>query len=102
MPTLLGLLGNEEPYFAFGRDIFGEHESEPISINYDSNMFQAITADYLILFDEHKVVAVYAKDDVKHQHNLLGTVDVSSIERRLKANIQSYYSHIEAKKYIVE
>jgi hypothetical protein len=65
-------------------------------------MFQAITADYLILFDEHKVVAVYAKDDVKHQHNLLGQVDVSSIERRLKAMIQSYYSRIEAMNYLVE
>ena len=73
-----------------------------MSVSYDNNMFQAITADYLILFDEHKVVAVYAKDDIKHQHNLLGSVDVSSIERRLKANIQSYYSHIEAKKYVVE
>ena len=102
MPTLLGLLGNEEPYLAFGRDLFGEHESEPISVSYDNNMFQAITADYLILFDEHKVIAVYAKDDVKHQHNLLGSVDVSSIERRMKAMIQSYYSRIEAKNYLVE
>ena len=65
-------------------------------------MFQAITADYLILFYEHKVVAVYAKDDVKHQNNLLGTVDVSSIERRMKAMIQSYYSRIEAKNYLVK
>jgi hypothetical protein len=48
------------------------------------------------------VVAVYSKDDVKHQHNLLGQVDVSSIERRLKAKIQSYYSRIEAKNYLVK
>ena len=102
MPTLLGLLGNDEPYFAFGRDIFGEHEAEPISVSYDNNMFQAITAQHLILFDENQVVAVYALDDVRHEHNLKDEIDTSSIERRLKANIQSYYSHIEAKNYIAE
>ncbi|MBR5281885.1 MAG: sulfatase-like hydrolase/transferase [Alistipes sp.] len=102
MPTLLGLLGNDEPYFAFGRDIFGEHEAEPISVSYDNNMFQAITAQHLILFDENQVVAVYALDDIRHEHNLKDEIDTSSIERRLKANIQSYYSHIETKNYIVE
>lgn len=102
MPTLLGLMGNDEPYFAFGRDIFGEHESEPISVSYNNNMFQAITAEHLILFDERQIVAVYALDDIRHEYNLKDEIDTSSIERRLKANIQSYYSHIEAKNYIVE
>ena len=101
MPTLLGLMGNDEPYFAFGRDIFGEHEAEPISVSYDNNMFQAITAQHLILFDENQLVAVYALDDIRHEHNLKDEIDTSSIERRLKANIQSYYSRIEAKNYIV-
>lgn len=101
MPTLLGLLGNEEPYFAFGRDIFGEVEAEPISVSYDNNMFQAITVEHLVLFDEHRVVAVYSKDDIRHENNLLGKVDVSDIERRMKAMIQSYYSRIEAKDYLV-
>lgn len=102
MPTLLGLMGNDEPYFAFGRDIFGEHDAEPISVSYDNNMFQAITAEHLILFDEHQVVAVYAHDDIRHEYNLKNEIDTSSIERRLKANIQSYYSHIEQKNYIIK
>ena len=102
MPTLLGLMGNDEPYFAFGRDIFGEHESEPISVSYDNNMFQAITAEYLVLFDEHQIVAVYALDDVRHEHNLKDEVDTTSIEQSLKANIQSYYSHIENKDYTIK
>ena len=101
MPTLLGLMGNDEPYFAFGRDIFGEHESEPISVSYNNNMFQAITAEHLILFDERQIVAVYALDDMRHEYNLKDEIDTSSIERRLKANIQSYYSHIEQKNYII-
>ena len=31
MPTLLGLMGNREPYFAFGRDLFGEQTPEGAS-----------------------------------------------------------------------
>ena len=102
MPTLLGLLGNTEPYFAFGRDIFGEAEAEPIAVSYDNNMFQAITAEHLVLFDEKQIIAVYAKDDVRHEHNLMDEIDTDSIQRRMKAMIQSYYSRIEAKNYVVE
>ena len=101
MPTLLGLMGNSEPYFAFGRDVFGEFSQTPISVNYDNNVFQAITQDYLIQFDEKNVTGVYAVDDITHEHNLLNQVDVTSIERNLKALIQSYYSRIEQKNYIV-
>jgi phosphoglycerol transferase MdoB-like AlkP superfamily enzyme len=102
MPTLLGLLGNTEPYFAFGRDIFGEAEAEPISVSYDNNMFQAITAEHLVLFNEKQIIAVYAKDDVRHEHNLMDEIDTDSIQRRMKAMIQSYYSRIEAKDYVIE
>jgi phosphoglycerol transferase MdoB-like AlkP superfamily enzyme len=102
MPTLLGLLGNEEPYFAFGRDIFNECDSEPMSVSYANNQFQAITSKHLILFDEKQIIAVYANNDFKHEHNLLGQVDVSAVEKRLKAMIQSYYSRIETKDYLIQ
>jgi hypothetical protein len=94
-------MGNSEPYFAFGRDVFGEFSQTPISVNYDNNVFQAITQDYLIQFDEKNVTGVYAVDDITHEHNLLNQVDVTSIERNLKALIQSYYSRIEQKNYLV-
>ena len=101
MPTLLGLMGHSEPYFAFGRDIFNEYVDEPISMNYDNNAFQAITAQHLLRFDEKTTTGVYAIDDVMHEHNLLPTVDVAPIEQRIKAMIQSYYSRVEQKDYLV-
>ena len=101
MPTLLGLMGNTEPYFAFGRDIFGEHSDEPFAINYDNNAFQAITREDLIRFDEKQVTGVYEIGDVMHERDLRPTRNTEAIEREIKALIQSYYSRIEQKNYIV-
>ena len=102
MPTLLGLMGYAEPYFAFGRDIFGEYGRTPMAVNYDNNLFQAITQEYLIRFDEKNITAIYSLEDTAHEENLVGKVDVSAIENELKAMIQSYYSRIEQKNYLVE
>ena len=101
MPTLLGLMGHAEPYFAFGRDIFNEHADEPFAINYDNNAFQAITGQHLIRFDEKNTTGVYNISDVMHEHNLSSEVDVEGVEKRVKAMIQSYYSRVEQKDYLV-
>ncbi|MBQ5875777.1 MAG: hypothetical protein IIW60_07890, partial [Alistipes sp.] len=61
-----------------------------------------ITQEYLIRFDEKSITAIYALDDTAHENNLVGKVDVATIERELKAMIQSYYSHIEQKDYLVD
>ena len=102
MPTLLGLLGNEESYFAFGRDIFNEQGSMPMAVNYDNNMFQVITEQDLIIFDEKQVVGVYSVDDVAHEKNRVSQRDVRDVENRLKALIQSYYTRVENKDYLVD
>ena len=101
MPTVLGLMGNEEPYFAFGRDIFAEHSDEPFSLNYDNNVFQAITSEYVVHFDEKQIVGVYRHSDLAKKQNLATEVDLSALEQKIKAMIQSYYSRIEAKDYVV-
>ena len=95
-------MGNAEPYFAFGRDVFGEFGQTPMSVNYDNNLFQAITQDYLIQFDEKSITGIYAVDDISHEHNLVGEVDITEVEQQLKAQIQSYYSRIEQKNYLVD
>jgi phosphoglycerol transferase MdoB-like AlkP superfamily enzyme len=102
MPTMLGLMGYNKPYFAFGRDVFGEHRDIPMAVNYDNNLFQAITKEYLVTFDENEIVGVYAKDDITLSNNLVGEVDMAEVERDLKAFIQSYYARVEAKDYLAD
>lgn len=101
MPTLLGLMGNEQPYFAFGRDIFSEPQRQVMSVNYDNSCFQAITADYMVRFDEQRVIGVFAREDELCEENLVGKVDVTALERELKAMIQSYGERIAAKNYLI-
>lgn len=102
MPTLLGLLGYGRPYFAFGRDLFNEPSAAPAAVNYDNNIYQAITDRYLMRFDEQHIRDIYAVDDVRLENNLAGKVAADDTERYLKALIQSYYSHIENKTYTVD
>jgi phosphoglycerol transferase MdoB-like AlkP superfamily enzyme len=102
MPTMLGLMGYNKPYFAFGRDVFGEHRDIPMAVNYDNNLFQAITKEFLVTFDENEIVGVYAKDDITLSNNLVGEVDMAEVERDLKAFIQSYYARVEAKDYLAD
>jgi phosphoglycerol transferase MdoB-like AlkP superfamily enzyme len=101
MPTLLGLMGNEQPYFAFGRDIFSEPQRQAMSVNYDNSCFQAITADYMVRFDEQRVIGLFAREDELCEENLVGKVDVTALERELKAMIQSYGERIAAKNYLI-
>ncbi len=93
MPTLLGLLGNREPYFAFGRDVLSEQDRDPWAVVYDSE-FRAITDNGYLSLDEGGNSAATGNSQP----------DSLTIQRqnRLKALIQQYYRHIEAKNYTVE
>lgn len=75
MPTLLTLLGNEKPYFAFGRDIFARESAHPRwSITYDGTTSAYDT--------EAGVIRVENND-------------------RLKAFEQQYFEHIERATFVV-
>ena len=73
----------------------------PYAVNYDNNAFQAITGEHLIRFDEKSVTGVYDIKDVMHENNLVGKVPTEGVEQHLKALIQSYYSRVENKNYVV-
>ncbi len=74
-PTLLGLLGNDKPFFAFGRDIFNTESTRPKwSVNY--------------------VGGVMA-------YNNSGQVVTPETSDELKAFEQQYYQHVIDLSYIV-
>lgn len=102
MPTLLGLMGYNEPYFAFGRDIFREPERQPVAVSCNST-FQLIGDEVSIMFDEHRVTEAYAASDRLQQHNIADPSDPTQqeMQRLLQAIIQQYYSHLERKTYLV-
>ena len=87
MPTLLGLLGNREPYFAFGRDVLNEPQRPQWSVSWDG-AFQAVTNDGTIRFDDAQEIPASSGAG-------------NSLLQDFRALVQQYYSHAEKKSYIV-
>ncbi|MEQ8425555.1 MAG: sulfatase-like hydrolase/transferase, partial [Cyclobacteriaceae bacterium] len=92
MPTVLGYLNFDEPYIAYGRDIF-DPTAEPFAFNYSDNVYQLFMGDYLLQFDGKKPVTLY---DFKHDKRLSSNLVaerpdvVAQMERKIKALIQQY------------
>ena len=80
MPTLLGLLNYNKPYFAFGRDLNRDSTLQPFVINYGTNQFQLIQGDTLLVRDNKSLVAAYYyKTDSLLLNNLLAPAGGGSL-----------------------
>ena len=101
MPTLLGLLGYDKPYFSFGRDVFNEPERFSLATSYINEVYQGIADSLTIYFDGEKVISAFAADDIFQENNLLNNREVDAMERNLKAILQSYYQQLKKQQYIV-
>ena len=88
MPTVLGLTGNTEPYFAFGRDVLNEPQRPRWSVSYDGK-FRALTDDGAVVLD----------DSGTEVQECPATPAADSLMQSFRALIQQYYSHIERKSY---
>jgi phosphoglycerol transferase MdoB-like AlkP superfamily enzyme len=100
MPTLLGVLGYDASYFAYGRDVFAA-DGQPVTIVYDNGVYKAFTTEHIHIFRDGAVREVYAIDDIGSQNNLIQTDYSSDVERLIKAYVQQYYEHAERKSYVV-
>lgn len=89
MPTVLGLVGNKEPYFAFGRDVFNEPERQPVAFNCINLVYQCITDSTTFYFDTKKVM------------KSIGNAPTEANEAFLKAVLQHYAESLTAHKYTV-
>lgn len=95
MPTVLGYLGYEKPYVAFGCDLFHTPAEETWSVNYLNGIYQYVKGDYLIQFDGKELKGVYHfKEDKLLENNLAGQIDCSVWVDELKGIIQSYMTRM--------
>ena len=100
MPTLLGILGYDKPYFAYGRDVT-LNNSLPLTIVYDNGHYKAFTDKMVYILSEGKLSQIYDINDIERKNNLIESHYDCDIENRIKAYIQQYYEHAERKSYIV-
>ena len=92
MPTLLNLLGYDEPYLAFGKDLLST-DTPTWTVNYANGIYQYVDGPLVLLFDGERQTALYDYvADPLQQHNLMGTQPERerAMLARLKAIIQSY------------
>ena len=104
MPTLLGLVGYDRPYFAFGRDVLRENDRPAMAVNRMGENYQAITDSLVLFFDGHKTLSAYTRADTLQKHNIAvqTTPALEQVERDLKARLQQYYQHVEKSDYLVK
>lgn len=104
MPSVLGYLGYEKPYVAFGRNVFDE-ASTPFAFNYKDNAYQLFEGDYLLQFDGTRTVGFFNfRTDKLLTNNMTGTQPEvqGRMERKIKAIIQQYNNRMIADKLTVE
>ncbi len=104
MPTVLGLLGNRKPYFAFGRDVLHEPDRRAMAVNGVGENYQAITDSMVLYFNGNEAVSAFALHDTLQRHDLLSTHSpyLEKMETDLKARLQQYYQHVEKGDYLVK
>jgi hypothetical protein len=91
MPSILGYLHYDKPYFAFGRDVFRE-SSTPVAFNYRDS-YNLFMNDYLLNYNGEKTVGLYNfKSDKLLSSDLKGTHPevAGQMESKIKAIIQQY------------
>ncbi len=95
MPTVLGLVGADKDYVAFGKDLFTTLAEEGWAFSYNG-VYQNVKYGYVLQWDGKKRVGLYKIDDHKMERNLLSTYpDIEAkMERELNAFIQQYMQHM--------
>jgi arylsulfatase A-like enzyme len=102
MPTVLGYLGYQQPYIAFGCDLFHTPDEDTWAVNYQNGIYQYVKGDYLIQFDGKELKAVYRfKEDRLLKNNLINEVDCSTLVDELKVVIQSYMQRMNRNELVL-
>ncbi|MCM1348117.1 MAG: LTA synthase family protein [Firmicutes bacterium] len=92
MPTLLGIVGYNKPYIAFGNDLLNTPAEKRWAINYNHTPM-LVKGDYVMFFDRKDAVGFYNyKTDPLLQNNLSGKgiKEEGEMLLQIKAIIQSY------------
>ena len=100
MPTVLGYLGYNKDYIAFGNDLLTTPDEQTWAVSYNEGLFQFVKGDYMIqLTQDGSLKSVFRfKDDPLLKENLAGQCipEADTMQTFLKAMIQSYMQRMVA------
>ena len=102
LPTVMGMLHYQKPYFGFGIDVLNTPAEDTWAVNYLNGIYQYVKQGYVLQFDGQQSKALYALSDSLMQRNLLGKVPQQpQMERELKAIIQQYMMRMTQDRLVV-
>jgi phosphoglycerol transferase MdoB-like AlkP superfamily enzyme len=96
MPSVLGYLNYDLPYFAYGQDVFSTKAADKFAVNYNNGTYQLLKNDCMLQFDGEKTKAVYNyKTDLLLHNNLKGeTAGENEMEMLVKSVVQQYITRM--------
>ena len=104
MPTLLGMLGYDSDYLAFGCDVLSTPASSTWAFSYNSGIYQLVQGEWLMQHDGNHVTAMYRyRTDTLLRHNLAGKAgsEQAAMERLLKGIVQQYMTRMSDDRLMV-
>lgn len=104
MPSVLGYLGYDEPYFGFGNNVF-DPSDERFVVNFRDGVYQYFEGDYLVQHDGNAIVAVYLyKTDLLLLNNLIGQFEDVEVKatKKMQAFIQQYNNRMIDNRLTIE
>jgi membrane-anchored protein YejM (alkaline phosphatase superfamily) len=106
LPTVMGMLHYQKPYFAFGIDLLNTPAEDTWAVNYLNGIYQYVKHGHVLQFDGTKTKAVYSLEDSLMQHNLIHQPSAIShqrqMEQELKAIIQQYMERMTQDRLLPE
>lgn len=95
MPSVLGFMNFDEPYVAFGNDLFNPGEKRFV-VNHLNGSYQLIMEGWSLLYDGDKAAGLYKLDGFAQQDNVIE--DYPEVSEKmldfLKAYIQQYQNRL--------
>ena len=106
MPTLLSYIGYPRPYIAFGENLLDGSADDSWAVNYNNGVYQYVKGEYFMQYDGEAIKASYNfRNDPLQKHNIISSApkaEVKSMEKELKAIIQSYMKRMHDNQLIIK
>lgn len=105
MPTVLGFLGCDSPFVAFGCNLLDTPACDTYVVNFNNGFYQFFKGDYLLQFDGNESLGLYRfRSDVFLKDNVMDELPVvlADMEKELKAIVQQYMERMNQNQLIVK
>ncbi len=96
-PTLVDLMGYKKQFRSWGRSLVSEKKEPYLIVNSDGVVNNVITGNYIYNFDGRNITAVFTKDDIDMEKNLINqatTKDMEHGKQIVKGWYQDYMDRI--------